>query len=229
MVAIVQSASNTGTGSSITITLGAGTTAADCVLSASIASGSSNPTVTGITLGGAADHWAHLVSAGDTGTSAGLVETWADPACAAGQTSVVISFSAASANGGCAFAYEASGLGLSNILDQSASAFTTTTQATFSSGTTPATAQASELWFGAVGGFSTTITGPGAPWVNSTQINSGSKNFMVGYQVVSAVGTATYSGSYSPNSFEEASVVTLFPALGRSLIVSQAVKRSYFY
>src|SRR5262249_17480804 len=40
------------------------------------------------------------------------------------------------------------------------------------------------------------------------------KTLMAGYQIVSSTGTATYSGSYSPNSYEEAAVVTLKAASG---------------
>lgn len=214
-IAFVQSASNTGTGTTITVTLSGNTTASNCLVVGSIASGGTNPTITGITLGGAAGNFSAMTTvpgAGDTTTSAGLVEIWADPNCAGGQTSVVVTYSAASASGGAVWVYEFSGMASSSILDKRSMAFTTSTQATFNSGTTGTTTQASELWFGAAGGFNTTITGPASPWVNSSMLTSNNKNLIVGYDIVSSTGTAVYSGTYSPNSFEEAAVVTLLGA-----------------
>lgn len=210
-ILFVQSASNSSTtGSTLTITLGSNTTMGNCLVVASLGNDvSANPTITGITLGLAAGNFAHLVSAGTAGTTASINEIWADPNCAGGQTSVVITYSA-NVNGGlCAWVYEFSGIVTSSPLDQSSTNFTTTTNATFTSNTTGTTTQANELWFGAVDGRSTTITGPASPWINSTQITQNNRDLMAGYQIVSSTGTATYSGSYSPNSFSEASVVTL--------------------
>jgi hypothetical protein len=209
MVALVQSASNTGGTSPLTVTLGAATTAGNCLIVASGASGTStNPTVTGETLGGAADHFVRLIQIGDPVLSVAYTEIWADPNCAGGLTSVVVTFSGTPSTGA-VWVYEFSGLAAAGILDQSSSAYSGSTQATWDSGATPTTAQASELWVGANTGFSTTITGPAAPWNNSAVLTSGARNFIAGYQIVSSAGTADYSGTYSPDSYETTAVVTL--------------------
>lgn len=210
MVAFVQSASGSATsGSTVTITLGSNTTAGNCLVVASNGNNSAaNPTITGITLGGAAGNFAQLVSAGTVNTSADILEIWADPNCTGGQTSVVVTYSSA-LTVGIVWVYEFSGIVTASPLDKSSTHFTTTQNATFDSGTTATTSQAVELWFGAVCGRSTTITGPASPWINSSQITVSNHDLVAGYQIVSSTGTADYSGSYSPNSFEESAVVTL--------------------
>ena len=210
MVAFVQSASSTSiVGATVTVTLSA-TTAGNCLVVASEASqGAANPTITGITLGGAADHFAQLAIVGDPTASVAFVEIWADPNCAGGQTSVVVTYSVNPPGTACVWVYEFSGIASSGILDKSSTAFTGSTQATWDSGATPTTTQASELWFGANAGFSTTTTGPSSPWNNSSVLTSGARNLIAGYQIVSSTGTADYSGTYSPNSYETAAVVTL--------------------
>lgn len=209
MVAFVQSASNTAAGgTTVTVTLSGNTGAGNCLVVATQGSAGANPAVSGITLGGAAGNFAQLVSAGTAGTTESILEIWADPNCAGGQTSVVVTW-AATLTAGCVWVYEFSGIATASILDKSSTHFTTTTNATWDSGTTATTTQAVELWFGAACGRSTTITGPSSPWNNSTQISNTNRDLLVGYQIVSATGTADYSGSYSPNSFEESAVVTL--------------------
>lgn len=220
MVLFVQAASNSGVNvSAVTVTLGAGTTGTNGLVTAASGSDSTtNPHVTGITLGGAADHFGALVSPiGTAGGTAAIIDLWADPNCAGGQTSVVVTWSGTGSHEEQAFVYEFSGLlntnAAASLLDKSSTNFTTTTNATFTSNATATTTQASELWFGAAGGFQTAITGPSSPWVNSSQLGSTStRSLMAGYQIVSSTGTATYSGSYSPNSFSEAGVVALFAA-----------------
>lgn len=216
---LVQVAAGQASASSVTVTLGTATTAGNClIVAATGADIGTNKAVTGVTLGGAAGNFAALVaSVGTGGTTAAFLDLWADPNCAGGQTSVAITWSGVNSHGVAAFVYEFSGLAAASILDQSSTNFTTSTNPTFSSGTTATTTQASELWFGAVGGFNTTITGPSSPWVNSSQIatGDGTRDLMAGYRIVSATGTASYAGSYSPNSFEESAVVALKAAAGK--------------
>jgi hypothetical protein len=211
-ISLVQSASSsTLVTNTITVTLGSPTTAGNCLIVAEGASGTvTNPTVTGITLGGVADNFGTnpLIRIGDPALSDAFTEIWADTNCAGGKTSVVLTYSGSPTTGS-VWVYEFSGLASASILDQSSSAYSGSTQATWDSGTTATTTQPNELWVGANTGYSTTITGPGAPWINSAILNSGTRYLIAGYQIVSSTGTADYSGTYNGNSYECAAVVTL--------------------
>lgn len=170
----------------------------------------SNGAVSGITLGGAAGNWAALASQG-TGGDHSIVSAWADPSCAGGQTSVVISTTGGSGTENLfGWVLEWSGL-LPGTLDKSsggANGFA----ASWDSGATAATTQASEVWFGVVAGTSSGtpgLTGPASPWVNQAQQVSGSAAAMCGYQVVSSTGTADYAGTASPTNTADILVVTV--------------------
>jgi hypothetical protein len=65
--------------------------------------------------------------------------------------------------------------------------------------------------------FATTITGPASPWINETQLNTGTGIGNVGqtagYQITTSTGAATYSGTLSGTAGWSAAVVTLLPQL----------------
>lgn len=197
----------------LTLTLGGATTAGNCLVACISSSASvTNNSVSGVTLGGSAGNWASLVSAG-TGAGEAITGIWADPSCAGGQTSVVVSVSGGSGSTVWLFArvYEFSGLAAatSGLLDKSSTA--TASSSSWSSGTTAATTHASEAWVGLVITDSTTITGPASPWSNGAQLTS-TLDFMSGYQVRTATGTAAYSGTFAGSESYIAVVACLAPA-----------------
>lgn len=220
MVAFVQSANNSGTnGSTVTVTLGSATTAGNCLVVATQGADSSvNQAVSGITLGGSAGNFAALVSPiGTAGTTAGIVDMWADPNCAGGQTSVVVTWAGNNSHEIQVFVYEFSGLATSSLLDKSSTNFTTSPGGTWTSNATATTTQAVELWFGAVGSLNGTTTGPSSPWINSSQLGATGRTLLVGYQITSSTGTATYSGTFSVSQFSEVGVVTLHSPSGAAV------------
>jgi hypothetical protein len=189
----------------------------------------SNATVSGITLGGAADNWAQSASH-STGGHAN-VEGWADPNCAGGQTSVVVSTTGGSGSHMFAWVFEWSGL--TGTLDAS-SGGDNGFAGTWTSGISGATVQASEVAFGitcgAVNGVSGTaegLAGPSAPWVNeaaqSLNGSSHTKAALCGYQILSSTGTVTYSGTASPINTNDTVVFTLEAAAAGNATVNGAV------
>jgi hypothetical protein len=76
--------------STLAVTLGKATTVGNTLIGVYGSTALTlNPTVTGITIGGAADHWAVVGSAGST-TTDGYCTTWADPSLATASTAVAI-------------------------------------------------------------------------------------------------------------------------------------------
>lgn len=219
MVALVQApASNSAnTGTTLTLTLGTPTTAGNClVVCISTHTGSTtNPSITGVTLGGAADNFASIFQTGSTSSSAAesITAIWADPNCAGGQTSVVVTFNSVTTPRYLATVYEFSGLALTTaaLLDKSSAAPIGSSGTAWSSGSTATTSQAVQVWVGAVTSDGTTITGPASPWTNTAQVVIGSDEFMSGYQIRSATGAAAYAGTFSPSGSYDAGVVALNP------------------
>lgn len=213
MVAFVQVASNTG-GSSVTVTLGSGTTAGNCLVACiAMGNGGTLASVSSVKLGGAADNWAQLKAVGDLTTGAEQLAVWADPNCAGGQTAVAITVTGAAVT--LAYVFEFSGIATASILDQFGTFDSAGgTGSTFSVSTGGATTQASELAVGCVYGFSTTITGPGSPWVNQATLTSTTRTLQAGYDILSSTGTVTYSGSFGAAAFNGQVLVTLKAAAG---------------
>lgn len=219
-VSVVQTASNTGT-STVTVTLGSSTTAGNCLVACiAMGSGGGLATVSGVTLGGAADHWAQLAAAGNLLTGAEQLAVWADPNCAGGQTAVAITVSGAAVT--LAQVFEASGIAASSVLDQSATADSggATSGPAFSL-STGSTAQASELAIACTYGYNQTVTGPSSPWVNEATLASTTRDLQASYQILSSAGTVTYSGSYGAATFNGQIVVTLLAAAAAAAAVSQ--------
>lgn len=226
--ALVQYAYKAVSGSSLTVTLGTdnpggpspGATTAGNTLVALIgtSANTTNGTVSGITLGGSADNWAAKASEG-TGPDHAISAGWADPDCAGGQTAVAITLTGGSGDNLFAWVFEWSSL--SGTLDVSSGASTVGGFiSSWTSGTTAATAQASEVAFGITCGAASSspggsagLTGPSSPWVNlAQQALSGSsheKDALVGYQILSSTGTVTYNGTSSPTNTNDTLVFTL--------------------
>src|SRR6185312_2588588 len=152
----------------LTITLDAPTGAGHgLVVMVSGTAVTTDPTVSGITLGGSADHFAVAASVGGT-TSASVTTCWLDLNCAGGQTSVVITTTGSSGAAAVhATVYEFDNLLTASAFDKTASVATTTSS--WSSGATATTSQAAEIYVGQViivGSSAPVITGPAGPWAN---------------------------------------------------------------
>ena len=194
----------------LTITLDSATTGGNCLVALiGDVAVDNNGVPSGITLGGAADHWAQAAIQG-SGTDHGVAAGWADPNCAGGQSAVVITTTGgAGTENVFAWVFEFSGLG--GTLDQS-SGGANSFAATWDSGATPVTSQASEVWFGIMCGTSSgtpSLAGPASPWVNEAQQSSGQWAAICGYQVTSSAGSADYAGTASPDGTADVLVFTL--------------------
>jgi len=198
--ALRQSASNTATsGTSLTITLGSATVAGNClIIKVSASQGTTNPTVSTITLGGSSTNLVKAVQ----NNVAGFFDTeiWAIWNIAGGQTSVVVTFTAGSGTGQGNLAYAEEWTGLLNTgspVDVFNSGDATSTA--FSSGSSGTLSQASEMIAGVatVGSSTATITGPSSPWTNQSQLSVTNLTMQAGYQVVSSTAAQTYSGTIS--------------------------------
>src|ERR1700693_150975 len=215
MPAFVQSVQGDSSTSPLTLALPNPTTAGNClvVCIATETTGGTNPSVSGVTLGGAAGNFASLLSAG-TSTTEAITGIWADPNCAGGQTSVAVSFTGGSSPQYFASVMEFSGLAatIAGLPDKSTSVNAGSASSSWSSGSTATTSQASQVWAGMVATDSVTITGPASPWVNAAQLTLSASDFMSGYQIRSATGAAAYAGTLSPAQFYVAGVVHLSPA-----------------
>lgn len=225
-IGVAQTKTGTGSGSSVSVTLTA-TGSGNCLVVAFLNSGTSAPTVSGMTIGGSSSNFGALVT--KSSASSGMqVSIWACPSCPSGQTALVVNGSNFGAGGAAAgvVAYEVSGLAatLAGLLDQSSSGNGSGTS--WSSGATPSTTAASEFVVGAFAGLAGTPTGPSSPWANTSPQTAQ----VAGQQVSSSTGAFTYSGSNTTSGAWAAAVVTLFPAglagTGNRAILNQAVMRS---
>lgn len=213
---LVQTASGTVTSGALTVTLSA-TTAGNCLVALiGSCADSGNGTISGITLGGGADNWAQSAIEGSGGDHA-IATGWADPNCAGGQTSVVISQTGGggTVQGLMAYVMEWSGLG--GTVDVSSGQSSAGFVSSWTSGTTGATAQASEVAFGLTCGASNTrgpgLTGPSSPWTNETLLTvagtTRDKFLLCGYQILSSTGTQVYAGTSSPTTTNDTLVYSL--------------------
>jgi hypothetical protein len=216
---LVQSKSGTGTSAtSLTITLNSATTAGNClIVGAGTGQSTTNPQISGITLGGSAGNFAAANTAyNDADTNSAI---WADPGCAGGQTSVVISFTHGSGSTPLTLAWvmEWSGLLTSSVVDK-APAGVNGSGTSWSSGSTGTLSQASELAVGVVcGQGSGSLTTPGSPWTELAVLSNGNADLAVGYQVVSATTALTYNGTISVSETYGTCIATLEAATGTTL------------
>jgi hypothetical protein len=184
------------------------TTAGNCVVAIVCAFNTTNglvPSVTGVTLGGAADHFAAAAATVSPYNSAYMIAAiWADPGCAGGQTAVAVTGTNLTVNIDFGIIlYEVSGLLTSGIVDQTSSG-NSSVGTSWSSGSAPTTTRANEIWFGADSLFGSG-TQPGG-WINSAFASNGIGG---GYQIVNATGAPLYSGGQGSTGPWAAVVVAL--------------------
>jgi hypothetical protein len=224
---LIQVAPASGSTANLTATFRSPTTQGSCLVACVSVTGNSGNAVTGATLGGSADNWAQLAHTGDLASDAAFVAVWADPACAPGQTSVVIGTNAATGISAQGYVFEFADLQstVAALLDQTALLNThATTTGAPSCGPTATTRQAAEVWLACMFGYNATITEPAFPWARLPQLTGGANSLMASYQVVSATGQATYAPGFGSATFAEGIVVTLATLLTQpvSLTASSA-------
>ena len=177
-----------------------------------------NPAVSGITLGGAAGRWQAAVT--DPGTTQFGGAIWYDPGCAAGQTSVAVSVAGGTVSGGEVYVsvYEVTGV---LVFDQGSCTDSGVSSTVWTSGLTPVTSRASEIFFGAASNTAAipTVTGSGSWTTQSSGL--GTYDQIAGYQVVSARGQAAFSGTV-PSGTYSALVATFYSPLLFSSVASEA-------
>jgi hypothetical protein len=223
MAGPVQSVSFTGTSSPVTVTISATGTGNCLVVFFGAADTVTAPTVSGITLGGAAGNFAQAAGAGG-GTHIDA-EIWTDRNAASGQTSVVISWSGGVSTTVAGRVEEWAGIvtGVSPVDKTSTGTGTTTTS--WSSGATGTLAQAAEIVVGLVANISgvSSITGPSSPWTNQAEVDSGTAiGEMNGWQQVAATTSQTYSGTFASLTSYSAVVVSLLQAAQPSGVVQSS-------
>ena len=166
-------------------------------LVACITNGNLGANVSSITLGGSADHWQNAFSSVGAILYGGMI--WYDPNCAAGQTSVVVTCSGGTGGSPSLYVtvYEVAGI---LVFDKGSHGDSASNVLTFTSGATATTAQANETNFGAAMASNQVpvVTGAGTWTTQST--GAGNLDQVAGYQNVSSVGTATFSGTLSAGS-----------------------------
>jgi len=207
---LVQHASNSATsGSTVTVTLGAGTTALNCVAACAGSDGSSVRTVSSVALGSTSDTFTKAESQSNTGGSADLdCEAWTDAGCSGSQTSVKVTFSG-TLTAAAVIAMEWSGA--SGVDTACVNGGNGNSATTFSSGATGTLSEASAAVIGACWGTSfeaPSLSGPASPWTNLTGVTAGSDaELLVGYQVVSSTSSLTYSGTGTSFGFDWGAVI----------------------
>ena len=210
MAGPVQSVSFTGTSSPISVTLSA-TGTGNCLVVFFGATGISVPTITGITLGGAAGNFAQAA-----GVTTAILDTeiWTDFNATPGQTAVSISFGGSSPHVAGRVEEWAGIITSGNPVDKTSTGNDGGSAGTsWSSGATATLTQANETVVGMsanTSGTNNTITGPSSPWTNQAEVdqtvNLGELN---GWQLVSATTAQTYSGTFNSLGRWAAVVVTL--------------------
>jgi hypothetical protein len=204
MALLVQHASTTTTtGTAPAVTLGAAATIGNCLVAgiSALSNTATQPSVSAVKLGGAADNFASAVSEPNA-TELQVSAWWTDQDLQTSSTAVAVTLNTSSA--ATVDVYELSGIKTSSAVDKTNGAVGNS-GTTFSVGSA-ALSQASEVAFALVGltavPTAPTITGPGSPWTSETQLSttaSGGSPFaqLSGYQQVSATTALTYSGSYT--------------------------------
>lgn len=221
--ALVQSALNKSSTGTVTITFSTATTAGNCIIVGSgSAKGTTNPVITGVTLGSTAFT---AQANGENAAANSDSEIWYLQNCPGGQTTVTVTYSAGSGTnfGEAAWAMEWSGLATSSVLDTHPAGGSGTSTA-FTSNSTGTLAHANEVLIGACSAvaLTETITGPGSPWTLLAAQSQSFLHSLVGYQVVSATTSQAYSGTLSASA-PWTGVIASFVAAGGNVSVALPV------
>lgn len=199
-LSVVQSKSGTGTsGTSVTVTLTSATTAHNClVVAVGEANTTTNPTVTGVTLGGSAGNF--TLAASLKNNSDANAELWVDRDCTGSQTSVVVSFTGGTgtSNNYVVWVHEVAGADTTSPVDKTAAAGASS-GTSWSSGATATLSQAAEIAIGIVcaegSAGNPSMSGPASLWTNNGPTTASRTSAISSFQVVSATTALTYAGT----------------------------------
>lgn len=223
MPTLVQSQSGTATtGTTLTLTLGLPTTARNClVVCFGSTENTTNPNLTGITLGASADNFARAKQTNTAGVA--NADIWTDQDCAGGQTSIVLTFTAGTGGGTGigVWVEEWSGIALTAAVDKTNSSSGSTTS--WSSGSTGTLTNPNEVIVGCSMGFATGITfnTPSAPWTELGTLTAGTTNRMAaGWQTVTATTAQTYNSTLSGTGPSWAAAIVTLKAAANVVVTS---------
>lgn len=212
--AVVHATPFSGTTSPVAVTIPAAAAGNCLVVALGEGNSTANPAVTGITLGGSADHFALAASVKNNADA--NCEIWTDQDCAGG-TAISVAFSGGTGagNGIAGTVYEVSDVVSTAAVDKTAAAGAGTGSP--NSGSTGTLTQANEIAIGVIAaigaGGAPTLAGPASPWVNQAQGSAARTSALTGAQVVSATTALTYSGTASTGRVG-AAVITLLGTAG---------------
>lgn len=223
-VAVVQATpSGISSGGNITLTFPANTTPGNCIVvwvNGDSPSGT-DPHVSGITIGGVADHFASgIVAAGSTD-----VEIWTDQNLTPASTSVVVSFAGGTGAQLCeAIAVEFSGVALTAAVDQTASNPSGGPSTSYTSNPTAGLSLVGEIACGIVASDNSTpaFSNP-TGWTSNGQINNGVAAMLSGYQILTSITGLAYANAVAPSSRYSAAILTLKPAASSTGILNRSV------
>jgi|SRR5580704_5504973 hypothetical protein len=207
---LVQSASTGGaSGTTLTVTLGAATTAGNTLVVCVGTVDGSDPIVSAVKLGGSAGNFAKAVAHDGAADSC---EIWYDFNCAGGQTSVVITFTGDSGGSPSTAAVVMEWSGMLTTASADKTNFADSFSTSWSSGSSGTLSQAGELLIGAaaIQAAGVTLT-PASPWTALSAVSGTGGDaikLQVSYQVVSAATAQAYTGTISSNSAWNALVAT---------------------
>jgi len=213
----IQAVQVTNTATPVNLTLPLQTTAGNTLVALVGTSASpTNPTVSSITLGGAADHWAQAISpVGNPSSADETAFAWIDPGCAGGQTAVAVTLSA-SAGSNEVTVLEFPGIVTASPVDQTSGNNNDSTGLnSWTTNATGNTSQNSEVAVAHVTSFKSTgvgtLVGPAAPWIVLPQLTSASTHVgqLVAVQPLTATQAVTYNGTSSAVDGYAALVITL--------------------
>jgi hypothetical protein len=199
MASLVQSASNSvASNSSVTVTLSQAASLGNCLVVCVMNDAGSVFTVSNIKIGGSAGNFAVATRQGLDSYTDTDCEIWTDQNIGTSSTSVVVTVSGTATNLS-AVVMEWSGIVLTGAVDKTNN--NPGTSSSFSSGATGTLTKANEVIIACAGCLAeagtSTVTGPSSPWTNLAQVTQGDTGLLVGYQIVTATTTQTYSGTCS--------------------------------
>ncbi len=192
-ITVLQTKTATGTiATTLTVTISATTAGSSLFVTTGEFKATGAQFVTGVTAGAATFTDGQFQQ---DGGGAVFSEVWWADNIPSGITSVVITFQGANTDTA-AIVYEVSGLTSSSVDTSTGNgANSSSSPFSWSSGTSTTLAQSSEIAIGTTAqAIVTTITGPGAPWVN-TALTSVSLKMMSGTKILSSTAGVAYAGS----------------------------------
>lgn len=187
----------------------------------SAGAGGGTPSISGMTLGGAADNFAAQVTQNEGVNSFSISSVWSDANCAGGQTAIAVTGTNLVGTSAYVQVIEVAGVW---SLDKSSVGGLATGTTTWTTGNTATTTAANEVLAGVTshGPFSATETltvNNTPPWVNGTSFvwGSGGGAIIAGYQAATSTGAYAYSGTSPDFDYYTTAIATFLQSTGLSV------------